>query len=67
MGIDDKYIGTIMTSLEHSIRYTREWHQKQASEHRKMTGEPYYYDYEKESIAPIQEALIAIKNNIKKR
>jgi len=66
MTIPDKYRDIIITSLKYSIHYTREWHEKEASKYWSATNKPYYYDYEKNSIAPYQEALAVIKNTIKK-
>lgn len=62
MEIDNKHINVIIESLKHSIRNCREWHQKEAAKYKEQ-NRVYDYDYESESIAPMQEALNAIKIN----
>jgi len=65
MTISDKYRSTIITSLQYSIRNATEWHEKEVSKYY-ASGQKYPYDYKKGTIKPIQEALDAVKNTIKK-
>ena len=58
MNIPDKYRDVIITSLKYSIFHIREYHQKIQSD--------WPYDYENQSIKPIEEALGAVRNTIKK-
>jgi len=65
MNIPDKYRYAIIESLKYSIRYATEWHEKEVSKYY-ASGQKYPYDYKKGTIEPIQEALAAVKNTIKK-
>lgn len=62
MTIPDKYRSIIITSLKYSIFHVREYHQKIAS---MQFPRKWEYDYEKNSVEPIQDALAAVKNTIK--
>jgi len=59
MFIDDKHIPTIKTSLEYSIKNIRDYHSKIQSEYLAQ-GRTWTYDFEKESIQPIRDALYAL-------
>ena len=58
MRINDKYAGIIVESLNQSIYHIRDAHQTKYRD----TG----YNYEKLSIAPISEALNAVRDAIEK-
>jgi tryptophanyl-tRNA synthetase len=65
MTIPNKYRNVIITSLQYSIRNANEWHEKEFSKYYSR-GEKYPYDYKKETITPMQEALEAIKKQNRK-
>lgn len=65
MEIDNKYREVIIKSLKYSIYHIREYHQNMIAKTIDSKNK-WEYDYEKNSIEPIQEALTAIKNTKKR-
>ena len=66
MTIADKHREVIITSLEYSIHHIREYHQSLIAKTIDSKTR-WAYDYEKHSIAPIQEALGAVRDAIKSK